>query len=369
MSADRLPAADRTGLHRRIGELVAAVWLVYLADVLIASVTNPHRVAAVVGTLGVLGFAVLYVVTFARVRHWRRLGHEGAPPGRFLALGAGVALFLVTAVTTGEPALAMTVFLAVLVMFFLPLRLAIGAVAALVAVVVISGRVVPGWRREDDLAFQLMITAFAVWGVIQLVQRNAELARAQQQLAELAVSAERSRFARDLHDILGHSLTVLTVKAELAGRLVRIDPARSEQEIHEVERIARDALADVRLAVSGYRESSLVSELAAARAALDAAGIESELPGALDDVPGERRELFGWAVREGVTNVIRHSGARRCRVRVCHHEVRIEDDGHGLVSAGRGNGMDGLRERAEQVGARLSTGQSELGGFLLQVGW
>ena len=109
-----------------------------------------------------------------------------------------------------------------------------------------------------------------------MLQRNVELAQAQRTIAELAVKAERSRFARDLHDILGHSLTVLTVKAELAGRLVALDPERAEREIGEVEALARQALADVRAAVAGYREVSLPGELASARAALEAAGIVAD---------------------------------------------------------------------------------------------
>jgi two-component system sensor histidine kinase DesK len=184
----------------------------------------------------------------------------------------------------------------------------------------------------------------------------------------MAVSQERTRFARDLHDILGHSLTVITVKAELAGRLVELAPDRAGAEIADIERLARDALADVRVAVSGYREANLAAELVSARAALDAAGIEAELPTAVDDVPGERSELFGWAVREGVTNVIRHSGAARCRVLVRAEEIRIEDDGRTRPAAD-GNGVNGLRERAEKLGAGVTVGRSDLGGFLLRVGW
>src|SRR6185437_13830912 len=137
------------------------------------------------------------------------------------------------------------------------------------------------------------------------------------------------RFARDLHDLLGHSLNVVSVKAELAGRLVTIAPERAQAELADIQRLTREALADVRSAVGGYSEVSLGAELARARSALEAAEIEPELPAGVDDIPEERHELFGWAVREGVTNVVRHSGAKRCWIALTPTSVAIEDDGSG----------------------------------------
>ncbi|MGZ4611994.1 MAG: sensor histidine kinase [Kineosporiaceae bacterium] len=175
---------------------------------------------------------------------------------------------------------------------------------------------------------------------------------------------------------------MLTVKAELAGRLVSIDPARAGQEIAEVEQLARQALTDVRGAVSGYREATLPRELASARVALDAAGIEAELPGAVDDIPPGRRELLAWAVREGVTNVVRHSNAAHAWVRLDPDGVEIADDGVGPDAAGDGRlpvpdlgpggpsqGLVGLRERAAAVGAGVSVARRAGGGVVLRVGW
>jgi two-component system sensor histidine kinase DesK len=115
--------------------------------------------------------------------------------------------------------------------------------------------------------------------------------------------------------------------------LIQREPERAEQEIAAVERLARDALVDVRAAVGGYRQATLTGELISARAVLDAAGIEAELPTAVDHVPGERRELLGWAVREGVTNVVRHSRAQHCRILVDRDGVEVLDDGVGPVAA------------------------------------
>jgi two-component system sensor histidine kinase DesK len=182
--------------------------------------------------------------------------------------------------------------------------------------------------------------------------------------------------ARDMHDILGHSLTVITVKAELAGRLIEVDRAKAAAEIADLERLSREALADVRATIGGFREITLSRELVNARSALTAAGITPDLPGADDDVPGERRELFGWAVREGVTNVVRHSGATRCSVRVSRDHVEVEDDGCGAGDcthaetdrAGFGHGLAGLRERARAAGATMSIGHGEGGrGFRLTL--
>jgi two-component system sensor histidine kinase DesK len=237
---------------------------------------------------------------------------------------------------------------------------------------------VPGWTSNDFLAFQIVVSAFAVGGIVRVFQSNAELRRMNAEVARLAVAEERLRFSRDLHDILGHSLTVITVKAELAGRLLDVDPARAAAEVADVERLSRSALADVRGAVAGYRDVTLPAEIASARTALEAAGIDAVLPSAVDDVPSERRELFSWAIREGVTNVVRHSGARCCRVSLAPGVVEVADDGGGAGTqltdrvgvggaAEGGHGLAGLAERAASAGGRLVVGRAPEGGFLLRV--
>jgi two-component system sensor histidine kinase DesK len=205
--------------------------------------------------------------------------------------------------------------------------------------------------------------------VLHLMLRNADLLRAKEQNALLAVAEERGRFARDLHDILGHSLTVITVKAELANRLLDVDTERARTELADLERLSRDALADVRRAVEGYRDLSLPGELARARVALQAADIDAHLPNSADEVPTHLRELFAWTVREGVTNVIRHSGASSCTVRLGPAGVEVSDDGQGppADANGHGNGLAGLRERATAVNAVLVTRTLQPRGFLLQV--
>jgi two-component system sensor histidine kinase DesK len=198
----------------------------------------------------------------------------------------------------------------------------------------------------------------------------ARLRAAQDQVADLAAERERGRVARDVHDILGHSLTVITVKAELAGRLMDVDPTAARDEVAQIEQLSRGALADVRATVHGFRGVSISSELAAARAALTSAGIEADLPGTTDQVRADRRELAGWVVREAVTNVVRHSGAGRCRVRLEARSVEVADDGRGPSPAAvSGSGLAGLRERVETAGARMTVGRSDLGGFRVRATW
>ena len=188
-----------------------------------------------------------------------------------------------------------------------------------------------------------------------------------EQNARLAVDDERTRIARDLHDLLGQSLTVITVKAELAQKLLTVDVERARAEIADLERIGREALVDVRDAVSGYREISLAGELERARVALTAAEIDADLPSSTDEVPTELRELFAWTVREGITNVLRHARASRCEVTFTPTSAEVRDDGQADRSSDdHGYGLAGLRERAAELAATVETRELSPG-FSLSV--
>ncbi len=210
--------------------------------------------------------------------------------------------------------------------------------------------------------------------------RNRELTEARAELAETAVIRERERFARDLHDLLGHTLSVIALKAELAGRLLPDRPLEAANEVAEVEQVARQALGEVRQTVSGYHQPTLDGELAGARMALAAAGIESQVQRPSVAFDPEVEAVLAWAVREGATNVIRHSGARHCTVKVSAPlggaEVEVLDDGGGgdanglsalSVNGGGGHGLDGLRERAESLRGRIEAGARPDGGYRLSV--
>lgn len=343
----------------------APLWLIfYVQEIGAVWSTDAGRAAQVVGLAATIGFVVLYVVGPPLVltldwRDWRR--------GGLVALAGLISLAAFPA--AGASGMDAFPFIAVLAFVVLQTRPALWITGALMALAVVLGRTVPGWHEDSGgLVFSIALAALAAFGFTNLIRRNIQLQQARDELARLAVTEERERFARDLHDVLGHSLTVITVKSELAKRLVSRDPARAEAEVADIERLAREALADVRATVAGYREANLAREISTARQALEAAGIEAELPHALDAVEGQRREAYAWVVREGVTNVLRHSGARHVLVRVDRDCVEVRDDGRGAARpdlASAGHGLTGLAERISAVGGRLHAGPLPGGGFRL----
>ena len=241
-------------------------------------------------------------------------------------------------------------------------------ISVLVAIAQVALASTVGFENGTGFApFVTATVAISLFSISRQIATNRKLRDAHDTIASLAAAEERARLARDLHDVLGHSLTVVAVKSELAGRLVVRDPKQALVEIADIEALARTALADLRAAVSSYREMNLDSELTAARTALDAAGIRSHLPVNASAVDPDLQSLFGWVLREGVTNVIRHSKATQCWVELAPHSLSVRDDGGGVPGDGKGNGLAGLRDRAVEAGAKVTTGSDDNGGFVLTV--
>lgn len=353
----------------KYGWLFGALWLIYLIYP-IGNVLALESVAArILGIAVIVTFALVFVATF---RRYRNVSGRGGPLSTTQAWVAAVVLLALTAllsVLIGSGAFGTTIYIAVVAIMTLPTRQGWSLVAAMVVAVELLPRIVPTWESDVFFAFQLLISAAAAWGVTQVFRRNHELALARKQLADLAIIAERERMSRDMHDILGHSLTVITIKTELAGRLLELDPARAAQEIAEVEALARRALADVRSTVGGLRQVDIADELTNAASALAAADIEADLPGDAAVVPPAHRELFGWTLREAVTNVVRHSRASRCRVALSATGISIVDDGVGpaRVQNRDGNGLRGLGERVDAAGGSLTVRRVSSGGFAVEV--
>jgi two-component system sensor histidine kinase DesK len=241
-------------------------------------------------------------------------------------------------------------------------------VAAAIAAPLIVPPAVTSWHTGPAAATAVSIAliALALYAFFQVIGANRALSQAQLEIARLAAENERARISRDLHDLLGHSLTTITVKAGLARRLGGTDPGRAQQEIAEVEDLARRALQEVRSAVSGEHTMTLATELATAREILTAAGVSAELSRASDLVDAGHQELFAWVVREGVTNVVRHAHATTCSVHLAPSAIEITDDGTGGEVA-EGSGLRGLRARVEAAGGRLDAGRCPTGGWRLQV--
>ncbi|ATL71682.1 sensor histidine kinase [Nocardia terpenica] len=347
------------------GVFLVVVW----SAVLISPIREKWRHDVLGGSLAVACTVILGVLIVVAMTWFRRFGPDDpadqkSVDRRAWAVVAGmVASCLALTGLLGIDALSSFLYVAAVAVLILPRRESGYVVAATVGIIVIVALQRHDWH-STGLAVVLCIVPVFIWIAREIGtrgQRLRELARAQR--AELAVVEERNRVARDVHDILGHSLTIITVKTELAQRLMDIDPARARTEMADVERLAREALAGVRDTVGGLREMSLSRELANARTALHAAGVEAEIP-ADPGLPSERGVVLGWVLREAVTNVVRHSAARHCTVLVSESGIEISDDGIGLgADTEFGSGLSGLRERVRAAGGTLTVGRAADGGL------
>lgn len=234
-----------------------------------------------------------------------------------------------------------------------------------------------------QLVFVACVIGIISFSIMRSVTVRWELHAAQEEIARLAVTTERLRIARDLHDLLGHNLSLITLKSELARRLISIAPERASTEIGDIEQVARTTLQEVREAVASYRLPTLPNELQNAHEILAAAGIAYHYTG--DDgymLPGAIEAALAWTVREGVTNIIRHSRARQCTLCITSntHNIRLEliNDGASLTpidlqassssnTGNRGTGLRGLAERIDILHGQFNVGPRSDGNFCLSV--
>lgn len=352
------------------------IWLLYLGAPVSDLSSGRHTTPVVV--LAALGLTV-FVVAYLALVFLRTNGSAGPEKWVPEVLAAQTALSLGLSATLGKSWLVLFVYVAVACGAALPGTQSRWAVPGVTALLAAMGAWVD---RPGDLYPALVIPAllggFAMVGIKQLVHTMRELREARQTVAQLAATEERLRLARDLHDLLGHSLSLITLKSELAGRMLPGRPDDAAQQVADIERVSRQALVDVREAVSGYRRPTLAGEAATARGALSSAGVSfrAHIP---DPVPGLDTSAEGalaWALREAVTNVVRHSGAAVC---VCAVTVDAEsglavltvsDDGRGPGPDGphsHGNGLTGLAERLALAGGTLTTARAGDGGFSLRA--
>jgi two-component system, NarL family, sensor histidine kinase DesK len=355
---DNIEPSTRAG--RFVGTVVPALFLIYLTEPVRQVFGEPHPGAIrVLVTAAVVVYALAYMYAMLSER---KTSHAV----RVVVFSVMTACGLTVAAVLGPDDLVYLTYAISMALVQLPpllgLIFGVGVTAAL-----LIGTTIADGRPNLGSASILIVLTMALFGIRQVIRSNAELRAARDEIATLAVTEERARLARDLHDVLGHSLTTITVKAGLARRLLEssgsVAPAVAE--LRDVEHLSRSALAEVRATVSGYRKGSLPAELVGARAALAAAEIEADLPHAVDNVPVELQEPFAYVLREGVTNVIRHSGAARCSVRLGDSWIEIRDDGAAAVADGVGHGLAGLAERLAALGGSLEAGRSPEGGFRL----
>ena len=342
----------------------AGVWLISFGFVLVellrrAFTPGDGRGEAILGVAAIAVFVLVYLAAFVVPRPVR------AWPAWANAVLTWLVLAGCLAVLTrilGVHALLYSPFLVAAWLF--PHRLRVGLIGAgvTVAAVLAAGLLFfPG-----DPALPVVLGNLAVVLVVLVSMRLAigRDDRVMEMTHELDLAGQRERLGRDLHDILGHSLTTINVKTQLVHRLIDTDPARAKEEAAEVIALSRTALAEARAAVAELAAPELGGQLSLSVGALRDAGmaVEAPPPGAVTEVPERRRALAAWIVREAVTNVLRHAGARRVRISLDAHHVAVLDDGAGLpASVAAGVGPRTLAERAAAEGARLEVGPG-LGG-------
>ena len=331
------------------------VWAAFMVPVVRVGLAQGSSGGVWGAVSAIVSCACLYAACSLSVRRVRQ-GMTWPSRLSLLLIIIGALTATGAALGVGSPGLQLVVFLAVVLAFSLPWQAAIGPIAILSGTLFLVPRMIPSWSASEDAWIALLGAGSAcVFGRYIMEQRR--MARIlEQRTHELEINEERNRMARDMHDILGHSLTVIALKSELATRLVDVAPDQARAELDEVQSLARSALADVRATVNSYRELSLAGELARATGVLTSAGIRADLPLTVEAVDPELRELFAWVVREGVTNVVRHARASHCKVELTSDSIEVTDDGIGLNSAGAGDGhgLEGLRQRCQDNGADLT---------------
>ena len=236
-------------------------------------------------------------------------------------------------------------------------RFSLGMMAA-VAAVFVAEAIGQQWPVALIVCMSAMALAIGGSNLARRMNelKDAEIRLSHDEVRRLAATAERERIGRDLHDLLGHTLSLIALKSELAGKLLARDPVAARREIADVERITRDALAQVRSAVSGMRAAGLVGELASARLMLECAGVRFAYSGFEHELPPAQEACLALALREAATNIQRHAGATNAEAALVLDgndvQLRVRDDGHGGISE-HGNGLIGMRERVESLGGSL----------------
>jgi two-component system sensor histidine kinase DesK len=340
-------------LPRKDPGWVTYIWLVYLVFFLWGPISD-HAGARqwYLTAVGLVAFLVLYFVFFSTCKPWNRL-----------SLGGIVLLGVLYAPYNGGAA-AFFIYASSFAPFIVETELAAGL---LIAVFVgIAG--LESWLLHITNGFLFPATFLSTFigaANIYFAQRNRSMEKlraAHEEIEHLAKVAERERIARDLHDVLGHTLSLITLKSELAGKLIDRDPSQAKSEIRDVEQTARQALAEVRQAIGGYRSKGLDAEICQARTTLETAGVKVELQSSHFELPANTESVLALSLREAVTNVVRHAQATRCSLRIersnGHCRLEVQDDGPGGYQI-EGNGLRGMRERVEALGGQLERDTSQ----------
>ena len=355
----------------RFGKYLALACLFLLWPAL-----DAYLAGAVTGLRG--AFLAAAVGLYALIYVWYCLGGHALRNSLvpIASLAALILLSIAIGHLSSQPANNNFLIVLLLAGFALSTRRALIAFGAIGAVMVAEG-IVLSQGLSAQVILQLVLTlptillfGGAAMGLRYLVTSLAELRAARAEIARHATDRERARIARDLHDLLGHSLSLITLKGELATRLLP-EGGTATNEVRDMLALSRQAMQEVRQAVSGYRQPTLATELTAARVAHQAAGIELDVVQQVGALDRQREAVLGWVIREACTNVIRHSGASHCRIALSDVDgglqIEVENDGWQVPQLLAGNGLRGLQERLGALGGTLEAAALPESGFRLMA--
>lgn len=363
--------------------MIWVIWLPFLIPDLVSWLQGHPTLPRIIATLIVLAFFICFYL-WTTLQNAKRL--LATPPVKqeealaWLTAAIFIALSLSIAWLASEHRFAWLspfIFTVAYIGGRFSITRALLLIAVLVGCIVSAGWLI-GFSAVSigSALFYVVIVGLVVICLLRVIIASQELRAAREEIARLAVTAERLRIARDLHDLLGHNLSLIALKSELARRLLAVSPERAATEIGDIEQVARTTLQEVREAVASYRQPALASELEAAQEILAAAGIAYKYEGneqMLNGISPATEAILSWTVREGVTNVIKHSRAHHCIISLTRDEqtigVEIADDGRGLssVSGDAGNGLHGLAERVKTLDGQFEAASRATGGFRLAV--
>lgn len=359
--------SEASGPWERYGWLMAAVWLVFLFYPILALVTRPVSDGAkALGWFGLAAFVYLYLSGFQRgMRRGGGVSGGRIPTAQWWTFAGMIGCALLTAPAVGGNVLSFTPYIVSFASYGLNRVMHWVTSAACVAAVVVCIFALPDGINFLSVGVILLVLICVNTVSTWLIRRSAE---ADELAKELATSEERESIARDVHDLIGHSLTVVKLKAELAQRLVDRDPERAKKELGEIAEITSEALSGVRATVSGLRSEGLAPQWEEAVSVLEDAGITVETQGDPLALSTAQSIPAAWILRESVTNVLRHAHAQRVRIAAAPGRLEVDDDGVGL-RAKAGNGVRGMRERAAASGASCVVEESPWGGTRVSVTW
>ena len=347
-----------------VSTFMSLVWLGFLYFPISRALTlplGPKILSLVLTATFALAYIMAFILTWRKPivgeRNFRYFdGRHSLYKGNAVAFAVIVMITLLQVAVLGPlDSLALLPFIAAAAPFTLPQ--AVGYIAGALTVLV-SFRI-PSFVPNGQEYFGLAITTSAVFmfvaGMTFFIGSSIE---SQRQAGTQAILEERERVARDVHDVLGHTLTVIALKSELAGKLLERDPGRAQTELREITHLARESIEEVRQTVAGLKVQSLSEEITAASQALESAGIGLQREGSawpdLDSIPAVNQAVFAWVIREATTNIIRHAAASQATIKLDRSNLTITDNGVGIPPDAAGHGLEGLKARVEQVGGILS---------------